>query len=95
LNGAPSPLGAPTCAEPLSVVLGRRLRRLRGERGWSRQTVATRVGLPVRRVGEHERGTRDIEPRELVAYIRLYRVSIGTLFSDLPTGGNGEPAPRK
>jgi transcriptional regulator with XRE-family HTH domain len=70
--------------------VGRRLRRLRVERGWTRETVAARLGLPVRRIEEHERGTRAIEARELVAYVRLYRVSVATLFRDSWTGGNGE-----
>jgi transcriptional regulator with XRE-family HTH domain len=75
-------------AEPsLSVVIGRRVRRLRVERGWSRQFVAMRLGLPSKHVEEHERGTKRIEAHELAAYIRLFRIRISTFFRDPPAGG--------
>jgi transcriptional regulator with XRE-family HTH domain len=74
--------------EPLHVGLGRRLRRLRVERGWSREQVAKRLRVPVAHVKGHERGTRRIEPRDLVAYARLFRVRISDFFIDPPTKGS-------
>jgi DNA-binding XRE family transcriptional regulator len=84
-----SPASQPRVAS-IDVTLGRRMRRLRIERGWSRQTVATQLGISMTRVESHERGKRRIEARELVAYVRLYGLTIGDLFRDLPTDGNGE-----
>jgi transcriptional regulator with XRE-family HTH domain len=68
-------------------MLGRRLRWLRVERGWSRKHVAERLRVPVENVEGHERGTRPMEPRELVAYVRLFRVRISEFFEDPPTKG--------
>jgi hypothetical protein len=87
-DGVPWPLRSPSCGEPLSVVLGRRLRWLRVERGWSRRIVATRLGVPVGHVEGHERGTRQIEARELVAYAQLFRVRLSDFFKEPPASGN-------
>jgi ribosome-binding protein aMBF1 (putative translation factor) len=76
-------------AERLTVVLGRRLRRLRVARGWSRRVVATRLRVPVAHVEGHERGTRQIEAHELLLYVRLFGVRISDLFRDPPTEGSG------
>jgi DNA-binding XRE family transcriptional regulator len=80
-NGVPSAI----CGDPLSAVLGRRLRGLRVERGWSRKQVAKRLRVPVAQVGGHERGTRRMEARELAAYARLLRLRISDFFNDPPT----------
>jgi DNA-binding XRE family transcriptional regulator len=80
---------SPTCGDPLSVVLGRRLRWLRVERGLSRKEVAERMRIPVEHVEGHERGTRRMEPHNLVAYARLFRVRISDFFKDPPTQGSG------
>ena len=84
---AVSPLGWPSCSDPLSEVLGRRLRWLRVERGWSRKQVAERLRVPVEHVQGHERGSRRMEPRELAAYARLLRVRISDFFKEPPTKG--------
>jgi ribosome-binding protein aMBF1 (putative translation factor) len=86
-NGALSPQCRPTCGDLLSIVLGRRLRWLRVERGWSRKQLAERLRVPVENVEGHERGTRPMEPRELVAYARVFRVGISEFFKDPPTEG--------
>jgi ribosome-binding protein aMBF1 (putative translation factor) len=84
---AASPLSAPGCGDLLSEVLGRRLRWLRTERGWSRNHVAERLRMPVQNVRGHERGSRRLEPRDLSAYARLFRVRISDFFKDPPTQG--------
>jgi hypothetical protein len=73
---------------PLSVVLGRRLRWLRVERGLRREQVAKRLRVPVEHVEGHERGTRRIEARDLIAYARLFRVRISDFFKEPPTKGS-------
>jgi DNA-binding XRE family transcriptional regulator len=74
--------GPPSYALTLFVVIGRRLRRLRVERGVSRDTVAARLGLPVKHIEAHERGKRRIEPPELAAYAGLYGVPLSSLFAE-------------
>jgi transcriptional regulator with XRE-family HTH domain len=72
----------------LSVVLGRRLRWLRVERGLSRKQVAERLRVPVEQVEGHERATLAIEPRHLVNYARVFQVRISEFFTEPPTKGN-------
>jgi hypothetical protein len=87
-NDRSSRLTARLSGEPLFVVLGRRLRWLRVERGWSRRIVATRLGVSVEHVEGHERGSRPIEPRELIAYAQLFGIRISEFFKDPPTNGS-------
>jgi transcriptional regulator with XRE-family HTH domain len=75
--------------EPLHVLLARRLRWLRVERGWSRDQVARRLRVPVAHVEGHEHGTRRMEARDLAAYARLFGVRISDFFKDPPTKGSG------
>jgi ribosome-binding protein aMBF1 (putative translation factor) len=84
---AASPLRSPGCGHPLSELVGRRLRWLRVERGWSRKEVAERLRMSVEHIEGHERGTRRMEPRDLSAYARLFHVRIIDFFRELPTQG--------
>jgi len=72
--------GDASVGEPLQVVLGRRLRRLRLERGFDREGVAARLGVPVDHVAAHERGIRRFKAQELLAYGRLLEVRISSFF---------------
>jgi hypothetical protein len=85
-GATPPPSAAP--AEPLQLVLGRRLRWLRVERGLSRKAVAARLRLPVALVERHERGTGQIKAEQLVAYARLFGVRISLFFCDPPTSAS-------
>jgi DNA-binding transcriptional regulator YiaG len=85
----PYALAVPRAGEPVSVVLGRRLRWLRVERGLSRKQVAERLRVPVEHVEGHERGIRRIDPRDLVEYARLFRARISDFFKEPPTDGSG------
>jgi hypothetical protein len=87
VNAVPSPLRSPIGDDPLSEVLGRRLRWLRVERGWSLKQVAARLCVPLEHVEGHERGTRRMEPRDLVSYARLFRARISDFFKEPPTKG--------
>jgi hypothetical protein len=87
-DGRPWGLVVPRGGAPLSVVLGRRLRWLRVERGLRREQVAERLRVPVEHVEGHERGTRRIEARDLTAYARLFRVRISDFFKEPPTKGS-------
>ena len=59
-NRVPSDLNSPRYDEPLSLVLGRRLRWIRVERSMSRKQVAERVGVPVGHIEGHEHGVRPL-----------------------------------
>ena len=78
---------APMTAEPLQVVLGRRLRWLRVERGLSRKIVAGRLRLSERVIERHEQGIGRIQPHQLVAYARLFEMRISGFFRDPPAAG--------
>lgn len=73
----------PTSGEPLNIELGKRLRRIRIERGLSRQVIAACLGLPLKRIVAHERGKRRMTARDLVAYAEFYGVRLSTFFRDL------------
>jgi DNA-binding XRE family transcriptional regulator len=70
----------PTPGEPLQTLLGRQLRRLRNERGFSRQLVATRLRVTPADVAAHERGARRFTAEELLAYTRVFNIRISDLF---------------
>jgi transcriptional regulator with XRE-family HTH domain len=72
---------------PLQVVVGRQLGLLRHERGLSREALATRVGLPVGHIEEHERGTRRIGVNQLLIYASLLDVRLSAFFSEPPASG--------
>jgi hypothetical protein len=82
-----SPLHAFGDGDPFSQSLGRRSHWLRVERGWSRSQVAARLRIPVEHVADHERGTRQMEARDLVAYARLFRIRVGDFFREPATKG--------
>ena len=73
----------------MQAVLGRRLRWLRVERGFSRKTVAARLRLPVTLVERHERGMARLEAQQLAAYARFYGIRISFLFRDPPAAAAG------
>jgi len=54
--------------------LGRRLRRLRIDRGLSQRELAAAVGLTVRRLREHEQATERITADNLVKYLKALNV---------------------
>jgi hypothetical protein len=83
------PLPPPVPDESMQAVLGRRLRWLRVERGFSRKTVAARLGLPVTLVERHERGMARLEAQQLAAYARFYCIRISFLFRDPPAAAAG------
>jgi DNA-binding XRE family transcriptional regulator len=70
----------PMSGEPLPTILGRHLRRLRNERGLSRELVATRLRVSAAVVAAHERGARRFTAEDLVAYIRLFGIRTSDLF---------------
>ena len=74
---------SPLWGGPFHVVLGQRLRWMRLRRGLTLKALAARLGWPVKRVSQHERGTKRVHPEELIAYALLYRVRVSSFFRDL------------
>jgi transcriptional regulator with XRE-family HTH domain len=73
----------PVSGDPLHVVIGQRLKRLRRERGWSREAVASGMSVALNIIEEHERGERRFSPDELVAYAKFYGVPLSFFFRDV------------
>jgi transcriptional regulator with XRE-family HTH domain len=69
----------------MQMILGRRLRWLRVERGLSRKLVALGLGLPAALVTQHEQGTARLQPQQVMAYARFYGIRVSFLFRDPPT----------
>lgn len=62
------------------VALGRRIRRLRLERGWSQEELAHRARLDRTYVGGIERGERNVAVMNLLRLARVLSVPVGELF---------------
>lgn len=69
---------------PVDVHVGRRLRALRKERGYSQQTLASAVGLTFQQAQKYERGANRISASKLYAFAALLKVSVNTFFVGLP-----------
>lgn len=69
--------------EPLLVDLGRKVRALRGERGWAQAELARRAGVSPRFLVELEGGTGNISVRRLHDVAGALGVSLVTLVAGL------------
>ena len=88
-----APSRAPT---PLDIHLGGRLRLLRIARGYSREEMASVVGITVRELRDQERGLKRIRAELLVEYAELLEVRLSRFFADVspqPAADEGRPAP--
>ena len=74
---------SPRPPTPLDVHLGGRLRLLRIARGFSREEMASLVGLRARDLREQERGVRRIPAEKLVEYAELLEVRLSRFFADV------------
>lgn len=75
-----APCRAPT---PLDIHLGGRLRFLRIARGYSREEMASLVGITVRELRDQERGIKRIRAELLVQYAELLEVRLSRFFADV------------
>jgi transcriptional regulator with XRE-family HTH domain len=65
---------------PLDVVVGRAIRHLRKKRDWSQQVLASRLGISLERVREHESGARPMRPRMLLRMATVLEVPLSAFF---------------
>jgi transcriptional regulator with XRE-family HTH domain len=83
------------------AMVGGRLRRLRGERGWRLEDLAERTGLSKAYLSRLESGERQPSLTALFSIARAYGISFSALFEPEPevqgsvvTRGNGGPIQR-
>jgi hypothetical protein len=88
------PDGAALRREPIHVLVGRQVRRLRLERCWTTQQVAAQLDFPEEVVSAHEAGTRPFAVHELAGYTRLFGVSVAVFFRDPSHDHEVIPFPR-
>lgn len=72
------------------IALGRRIRALRTERGWSQEGFADNCGLDRTYIGGIERGERNLAVLNLLRIARTLQVNVGTLFEMVEVGENEE-----
>ena len=73
----------PSTLPPHRLALGRRVRALREERGWSQEDLAEVAGLHRNYVGGIERGERNLGIDNLMAIARTLDVDPGELVAGL------------
>src|SRR4051812_41759467 len=73
-------------ADLLLATLGRRIRSLRGGRGFTLRQLAERAGLSARFLVQLESGTANVSVRKLAALAR----ALGTTPAELLSGPGGE-----
>lgn len=62
--------------------LGKRVRELRKQRGWSQEELASKAGLHRTYIGSVERGEQNVSIDNIERLAKTLGVSIGTLFKD-------------
>ncbi|WP_341918929.1 helix-turn-helix transcriptional regulator [Hydrocarboniphaga effusa] len=67
---------------PILVGLGKRIRELRIERGWSQENFANECGLDRSYYGGVERGERNVAAINLAKVAEVLGVRVGDLFPD-------------
>lgn len=70
---------------PALVKIGKRIRELRTEKGYSQESFAYEVGLDRTYMGSVERGERNIATLNLIRIAKCLTVEIGDLFPPIST----------
>lgn len=76
--------------EPDLIALGRKIRALRTEHGWSQEGFADKCGLDRTYIGGIERGERNLAVLNLLRIARTLRVGVGALFEKVEAGETEE-----
>ena len=71
------------------VAVGRRIRALREERGYSQEGFAAAAGLDRAYYGSVERGERNVAALNLIRIAKTLRVEVGAFFPLLKDFGKG------
>ncbi|MGB1561760.1 MAG: helix-turn-helix domain-containing protein [Sinimarinibacterium flocculans] len=78
---------------PALVALGKRIRELRQERGYSQEDFANEIGLDRSYYGGIERGERNVAALNLILIAKKLKAEVGDLFPDI--GQLPAPRPRR
>lgn len=70
---------------PALIKLGKRIRELRKEKGFSQENFAYEVGLDRTYMGSVERGERNIAAINLIRIAKTLKVEVGALFPLIKT----------
>lgn len=65
---------------PSLIEIGKLIRNLRSEKGFSQESFASEVGLDRTYMGSVERGERNIAALNLIKIAKTLRVEVGVLF---------------
>jgi transcriptional regulator with XRE-family HTH domain len=65
---------------PALIKLGKKIRELRKEKGFSQESFAYEVGLDRTYMGSVERGERNIAALNLIRIAKTLKVEVGSLF---------------
>lgn len=65
---------------PALIKLGKKIRELRKEKGFSQENFAYEVGLDRTYMGSVERGERNIAALNLIRIAKTLKVEVGVLF---------------
>lgn len=79
----------------LLVSLGKRIRALRSEKGWSQETLAFECGLHRTYLGHVELGRKNISFNNLVTISATLGVTLSELFAGLEAGTEQPSGPRQ
>ena len=70
---------------PALIKVGKRIRELRKERGFSQEGFAYEVGLDRTYMGSVERGERNIAALNLIRIAKVLKVDVGDVFPSIKT----------
>lgn len=70
---------------PALIKVGKRIRELRKEKGFSQESFAYEVGLDRTYMGSLERGERNLAAINLVRIAKALKVEVGELFPTIRT----------
>lgn len=67
----------------LQVAVGKRIKELRTQNGWSQEEFADRAGVHRTYIGSAENGSRNLTLQVLVMFARAFGVSVAELLTGL------------
>jgi transcriptional regulator with XRE-family HTH domain len=72
--------------DPVDIIVGANVRRLRNQRGLSQSALAEALGMTFQQVQKYEKGTNRIASSNLVHISRTLGVVVSTLFAGVEDG---------
>ncbi len=76
---------------PIDLMVARRIRAMREEKGFSQQALATRCGISFQQLQKYERGKNRVSTARLHAIAQALGVPISSLLKGLDSGEDSSP----